>query len=85
MSRRSGSIGNANSERGNEPSIADQIERMTHVLTVGELAALLQVSDQTIYRMIGDQTIPFFLVRGSYRFDPRQIAAWLRKRSVNSA
>jgi hypothetical protein len=45
-------FGNANSERGNAPSIADQIERMPHALTVRELKALLQVSDQTIYRMI---------------------------------
>jgi excisionase family DNA binding protein len=62
-------------------SIADQIERMPHAMTVRELTAILQVSDQTIYRMIADQTIPFFLVRGSYRFDPKRIAEWLRRRS----
>jgi excisionase family DNA binding protein len=46
-------------------------------LTARELKELLQVSDQTIYRMIADQTIPFLTVRNSYRFDPKQIAEWL--------
>jgi excisionase family DNA binding protein len=36
--------------------------------------AILQVSDQTIYRMIADKTIPFLTIRNSYRFDPKQIA-----------
>lgn len=45
--------------------ITDRIERMPHALTVRELTALLQVSDQTIYRMIADQTIPFLTVRNS--------------------
>ena len=66
-------------------SLADRIEGTRHALTVRELMAILQVSDQTIYRMIADQTIPFFLVRGSYRFDPKKIAEWLRKRSMNAA
>jgi excisionase family DNA binding protein len=65
-------------------NIADRIERMPHALAVRELAIILQVSDQTIYRMIADQAIPFFLVRGSYRFDPKQIAEWLRKRSMSA-
>ena len=65
-------------------SIADRIERIPHALTARELMTILQVSDQTIYRMIADQTIPFFLVRGSYRFDPKRIAEWLRKRSMHA-
>ena len=32
-----------------------------NALNVRELKAILQVSDQTIYRMIADHTIPFFL------------------------
>jgi excisionase family DNA binding protein len=66
-------------------ALADQIERTPYALTVRELMAILQVSDQTIYRMVRDLTIPFFLVRGSYRFDPKKIAEWLRKRSMNVA
>jgi excisionase family DNA binding protein len=87
MSFRSASasgFGNANSERGNAPSIADRIECIPHALTARELKAILQVSDQTIYRMIADQTIPFLTVRNSYRFDPKQIAEWLRERSMSA-
>jgi len=65
-------------------SIADRIERIPHALTVRELMAILRVSNQTIYRMCTDQTIPFFLVRGSYRFDPKRIAEWLRKHSMHA-
>jgi excisionase family DNA binding protein len=64
--------------------IADRIECIPHALTVRELKAILQVSDQTIYRMIADQTIPFLTVRNSYRFDPKQIAEWLRQRSMSA-
>lgn len=64
--------------------ITDRIEGMPHALTVRELKALLQVSDQTIYRMIADHTIPFLTVRNSYRFDPKQIAEWLRHRSMSA-
>ena len=65
-----------------QATIADQVEHIPHALTVRDLKAILQVSDQTIYRMVADQTVPYFLVRRSYRFDPKQIAEWLRKRSV---
>jgi excisionase family DNA binding protein len=69
---------------GEGTALTDRIERMPHALTVRELKTLLQVSDQTIYRMIADQTIPFLTVRNSYRFDPKQIAEWLRQRSMSA-
>jgi excisionase family DNA binding protein len=72
-------------QRTAQATIADQIEQVPHALTVRDLKRILQVSDQTIYRMIADQTVPFFLVRGSYRFDPKRIAEWLRKQSMNAA
>jgi len=65
-------------------SIVDRIERVTHALNVRELKAILRVSDQTIYRMIADHAIPVFLLRGCYRFDPKKIAEWLRRRSMNT-
>jgi excisionase family DNA binding protein len=65
-------------------SIANRIEGIPHALTVRELMAILQVSDQTIYRMIADKTIPFLTVRNSYRFDPKLIAEWLRQRSMSA-
>jgi excisionase family DNA binding protein len=74
----------ANMPRPAQATIADQVERIPHALTVRDLKAILQVSDQTIYRMIADQTVPFFLVRGSYRFDPMEIGKWLRQRSMSA-
>ena len=69
-------------EAATPASIADRVERIPHALTVRELKTILQCSDQTIYRLIADQVIPFFLVRSSYRFDPKKIAEWLRTRSM---
>jgi len=71
-------------EATSRESIPDRIECIPHALTVRELVAILQVSDQTIYRMIADQTIPYLTVRNSYRFDPKQIAEWLRQRSMSA-
>ena len=52
-------------------SIADVIERSPNALKVRDLTKKLGVSDQTIYRMIDDHTIPYFRVRGAIRFDPQ--------------
>lgn len=74
----------SNATRGYvELGIADLIEKSPVALTVRDLADTLNLSGQTLYRMVSDQTIPFFTIRGSYRFDPKEIARWLRRRSVN--
>jgi excisionase family DNA binding protein len=46
-------------------------------LTVKDMAALLNVSDKTIYRMIQNYTIPCFRVNGQWRFDKIEITSWL--------
>ncbi|MBF0567457.1 MAG: helix-turn-helix domain-containing protein [Nitrospirae bacterium] len=46
-------------------------------LTVKDVAALLNVSDKTIYRMIQNDTIPCFRVGGQWRFDRNEITSWL--------
>ncbi len=84
MWHRSAEAQAANETSGAGTALADRIECLPHALTVYDLVAILRVSDQTIYRMCTDQTIPFFLVRGSYRFDPKRIAEWLRKRSMHA-
>jgi excisionase family DNA binding protein len=73
-----------NSDVGGAASIADEIERSPTALTVRDITKFLRVSDQTVYRMTLDGTIPFFRVRGAIRFDPKQISGWLRKKSVNA-
>jgi len=68
----------------NESTLADEIELLPNALTVRDITKRLRVSDQTVYRMILDQTIPYFRIRGVVRFDPREIARWLRRKSVNA-
>ncbi|MBF0457022.1 MAG: PTS sugar transporter subunit IIA [Nitrospirae bacterium] len=46
-------------------------------LTVKDMAALLNVSGKTIYRMIQNDTIPCFRVSGQWRFDKIEISSWL--------
>ncbi|MBF0465429.1 MAG: PTS sugar transporter subunit IIA [Nitrospirae bacterium] len=46
-------------------------------LTVKDMAALLNVSEKTIYRMISNDTIPCFRVSSQWRFDKNEIASWL--------
>ncbi|GAB4482651.1 MAG: PTS sugar transporter subunit IIA [Thermodesulfovibrionales bacterium] len=46
-------------------------------LSVKDVAALLNVSDKTIYRMIKEETIPCFRVGGQWRFDRREIDSWV--------
>ena len=38
------------------------------LLTVGDLAKALNVSQQSIYRMIEDDLLPYYSIRSSYRF-----------------
>lgn len=47
------------------------------VLIVKEVAALLQVSQQTVYRLANAGAIPAFRVAGAWRFDADAIRAWV--------
>jgi excisionase family DNA binding protein len=47
------------------------------MLTVGELAELLQCSHKTIYRRARAHVIPSRMIGNQLRFDPAQIADWL--------
>lgn len=44
--------------------------------TVRTLAAYLQVSNKTIYRMAADGELPAFKLRGKWRFRPADINRW---------
>lgn len=79
-------INQTNREEANGvgPSIADEIARRApNALTVRDLTKFWRVSDQTIYRLAASGTIPHFRLAGSIRFDPKEIANWIRKRSIN--
>ncbi len=64
-------------------SIIEQIEKRSSALRVGELAALLQVTPQLIYKLASAGQIPYFRVEGAIRLDPQEIAGWLRDKHLS--
>ena len=50
------------------------------LLTVAELAAALNCSASSIYRMIRDDIIPYYDLCASYRFDLDQVLEVLQRR-----
>jgi excisionase family DNA binding protein len=61
-------------------TIIEQIEKRTSALRVSEVAKLLEVTPQHIYSLAAQGLIPSFRVGGSVRFDPQELATWLRDR-----
>lgn len=48
------------------------------VLRLPEVAAMLQVSPSTIYRMLKERTIPAFKIQSDWRFVKEDIEKWLQ-------
>jgi excisionase family DNA binding protein len=59
-------------------TIIEQIQQRSSALRVGELAQLLQVTPQHIYRLAAAGLIPCFRIQGSIRLDPQEVVAWLK-------
>ncbi|HEX2734336.1 MAG TPA: helix-turn-helix domain-containing protein [Polyangiaceae bacterium] len=53
---------------------------MDHLLTVKEVAALLRVSSQTLYKMLEQGGIPAIKVGSQWRFERDKVRAWLESR-----
>jgi excisionase family DNA binding protein len=62
-------------------SIVDQIKRHRSSMSVADLAPILGVSDDVLYRMVREGKIPQLILPGSTvtRFDPASIVYWLCK------
>lgn len=60
-------------------SLISQLETRATALTVKELAAILSVAPLTIYRMVQENQLQYVRVRGALRFDPSEIAMFLKK------
>jgi len=52
------------------------------IMTIGEVADYLKVTERTIYRLAGAKQIPAFKVGGSWRFSKSDIDEWIKKQSV---
>lgn len=59
-------------------TILEQIEQRSSALKVNELAEILRVTPQHIYRLVSAGLIPCLHIEGAIRLDPHEIAAWLR-------
>jgi excisionase family DNA binding protein len=66
-------------------SILDDLESRTGVLKVKELAAILRVSEDAIYDLADDGSIPNFTIGKQRRFCPQTVAYWLRKKDPTFA
>lgn len=55
------------------------LENRKEALKVAEVAKMLGVTPQHIYKMAKDGLIPCFHVRGAVRFCPSDVAAWIKK------
>ncbi len=61
--------------------LAEIVEGKKEALRVVEIARILDVSIKKIYRMAAKGQIPFLKISNSIRFDPHDIAAWMRSQS----
>lgn len=61
-------------------TIIEQIEKRSSPLRVSELANLLDVTPQHIYKLASRGLIPALRIAGAIRLDPQDIATWLKGR-----
>jgi len=57
---------------------------MTELMTVGEVASYLRVTEKTIYRLLKRGRIPATKVGRSWRFERTSIDEWLHRSSVGA-
>ncbi|MGA7626715.1 MAG: helix-turn-helix domain-containing protein [Candidatus Acidiferrales bacterium] len=62
-------------------SLGDFLDKRATALTVSEIAEILNTSERQAYKLASLNTIPSFRVGSSIRFDPSQIAEWLRQKA----
>jgi excisionase family DNA binding protein len=55
------------------------------LLTPDELAHALRISKVGVYRLVEKRTIPFYKVRGSLRFDQKDVIEFLQRNRIGSA
>jgi len=61
-------------------TLIEVLETWGGALTVQQVAELLGVSDKHIYELAADGALPAFRVGRAIRFDPQDLADWLRKK-----
>lgn len=59
--------------------LIDMLENRKEALKVSEVAKMLGVTPQHIYKMAAAGLIPCFHVKGAIRFCPADLADWIKK------
>jgi excisionase family DNA binding protein len=54
------------------------------IMTIGEVADYLKVTERTIYRLAAAKKIPAFKVGGSWRFSRSDIDIWIKQQSMEA-
>jgi excisionase family DNA binding protein len=62
--------------------LVEILKSKTGALKVAEVAELFGVTPQHIYKMAASGRIPSFRISGSVRFDPDDLAAWLKEKQA---
>jgi len=60
--------------------VLQTLESKDCALKASELARLLRVTRQHVYKLAAAGVIPSFRVGAAVRFDPNQVAEWLRRK-----
>lgn len=66
-------------------TIIEQLEERKTMLSVPEVATLLNEHVDTIHRRMKLEEMPYFKIGKNPKFDPLQLAAWLRERHIGKA
>ena len=66
-------------------NLIQELESRHGAMKVSELTELLGVDDKHIYRMAARGQLPSFRVGGAVRFDPQEVANWLRLKYGNES
>jgi len=61
---------------------ATELRQRTTLLDASEVASILNVAKDTIYKWIHRISLPCIRVGDCIRFDPRQLADWLESRKT---
>lgn len=60
-------------------NLIEKLENHTGVLRARDVAKLFEVTPQHIYKMAAGGRLPSFRLAGAIRFDPHELASWLRR------
>ncbi len=61
-------------------TVCERLDSLKGMLTAAEVAELLGFHIKYIYEIAREGIIPSYQIRGGVRFDPGELAAWLRSR-----